>query len=185
MKRGRKPKVVQTEFPFIGERRALFSQRPPNLPDLGRLPASVLNVGTRARKWLKAHQIRTLDQLVEAEKNKTVSGKCLDQQVRKEIQRQLGLFWEGKKYRYLFALNFLDKGVEKILSNNKQRQLPLSGLRLSLPLRQALEEKKIATIGDLLLQAELKWRNPRVFGNILVEEILAALDLFLEEKNRA
>lgn len=184
MKRGKKVKTVQTEFPFIGEPRPVFRTTAPNLPDLGRLPVSVLKLGARARKWLKAHRIGTLGELAEAEKNKVVSGKCLDQQVRKDIQAELERYWGGKKFKYLIALNFLDRGVDRVLADKKLCSLPLSRLALSPPLLHALEGKQVGDIGTLLLQPELNWRNPRVFGNILVEEVLLALSKFLEEVSR-
>lgn len=184
-KRAKKAKTVQTEFPFIGEPRPVFNKSAPSLPELGRLPVSVLELGARARKWLKAHGISTLGQLAEADSKRMISSECLDRQVRSEIQSQLKQYWSGKKFRYLFALNFLDRGVSLVLADRDLRSLPLSRLALSPPLRRALEGKKVESIGGLLLQPELKWRNPRVLGNILIEEVLVAIDAFLEEVNRA
>ncbi len=40
------------------------------------------------------------------------------------------------------------------------------------------------TVGQLLLQEELKWRNPRMLGNLLVDEILVSLGEFLSRRAR-
>jgi len=76
---------------------------------------------------------------------------------------------------------FLDHGVEKALSQSKVRRSPIKRLPLSIAMQAIFHKKRIKTIGQLLLQEELKWRNPRSFGNILVNEILIALSTYLNK----
>lgn len=173
-------KIIQKEFAFSAPPNSLAN--PPRLQDLGRLSADVLRVSARAKKWLKAHGLKTLNEVVEASVRKQVSHQCLDQQVRKELQRELSRFWSGPKFRYIFALNFLDRGVDDALAHPRVGATPLERLPLSPPLRKAIGDKGVATVGELLLQEELKWRHPRVFGNILVDEILSALGEFLARR---
>jgi hypothetical protein len=174
-------KIVQKEFAFASSSASSLAN-PPRLQDLGRLSADVLPVSSRAKKWLKAHRLKTLNEVVEASVRKQVSHQCLDQQVRKELQRELSRFWIGSKFRYVFALNFLDRGVDDVLAHPRVCSTPLERLSLSAPLRKAIGEKGVDTVGELFLQEELKWRHPRVFGNILVDEILAALGEFLSRR---
>ena len=175
-------KIVQEQFPFASAPPKNFLANPPRLQDLGWLSAEVLQVSTRAKKWLRAHGLKTLNQVVEASVQKQVSHQCLDQQVRKELQRELSRFWVGNKFRYIFALHFLDRGVDAVLAHPRLSDTPLDRLSLSPPLRKVIGGKGVQTVGQLLLEEELKWRNPRVFGNILVDEILAALGDFLSRR---
>ncbi len=169
----------QQEFFFnTPPERGAFSN-PPRPANLGRLPVSVLVISSRARKWLRAHQIADLDGLIEAEREKVISRKCLDNQIRKELYAELRRFWNGKKYRYLIALNFLDHGVEKALSRARIRKAQVKNLSISPALLKILQKKRVLTIGELLLQEELKWRNPRRLGNLLVNELLIALGIYL------
>lgn len=174
----------QKKFAFSSPRKEDFLYDSPQPEDLGALSVKVLQLSARARKWLRAHQIDNLEKLVEAKRSKLITRRCLDSQVRKELSRELMLYWNGKKYKYILALNFLDRGVEVILSHRKTRMAPLKRLSLSPVLQEVLENKKIQTIGELLLQSELKWRNPRMLGNILVNEILFALGAFITQQQQ-
>ena len=174
----------QKKFAFSSPRKEDFLYNPPQPKDLGSLSVKVLQLNARARKWLRAHQIDNLEKLVEAKRGKLISRLCLDSQVRKELSQELRLYWDGKKYKYILALNFLDRGVEDILSHRKTRMAPLKRLSLSPALQEVLENKKIQTVGELLLQSELKWRNPRMLGNILVNEILIALSTFITQQQQ-
>ena len=183
MESNRHKKNIQKEFSFdqAPHRNFISSQSRPR--NLGQLPVTVLELTSRARRWLRTHEIVTLDQLIEAEKNKVISLQCLDNQIRKELHHELRNYWTGKKFRYILAINFLDHGVEKALSQSKIRKAPLKRIPLSPPLQEILHKKRVQTIGQLLLQEELKWRNPRSFGNILVNEILIALSTYLNRIN--
>lgn len=183
-KKKKKKKDAQKEFPFVSSRRESFLSDPPRLRDLGKLPVTVLQISTRGRKWLRAHKITDLDQLIEASRKKLISQQCLDNQVRKELHRELGNYCAGKKYKYIFALNFLGRGVEKILGQRKLRSTPVSRLEISAPLQEVLREKGINTVGEILLQPELEWRNPRKLGNIMVDEILVALASFIVQHKK-
>ncbi len=174
-----KNKNNQQEFLFHSPDRKDFLSDPPRPADLGNLPVSVLEVSGRAKKWLRAHKIADLNQLIEAEKKKTISRQCLDNQIRKELHNELRRYWTGKKFKYILALNFLDHGIDKALGRSKVRKAPVKKLTLSPALQKILQKKRIQTIGDLFLQEELKWRNPRNLGNILVNELLIALSVFL------
>ena len=55
----------------------------------------------------------------------------------------------------------------------------MKNLSISPALLKILQKKRVPTIGELLLQEELKWRNPRRLGNLLVNELLIALGVFL------
>ncbi len=170
---------LQQEFFFnIAPEKGSFSD-PPRPADLGRLPVGVLPVSSRARTWLKAHQIADLDGLIEAERNKMISRKCLDNQIRKELHTELRRFWNGKKFRYLIALNFLDHGIDRALSRSRIRKAAVKNLNLSPALLKIIQKKQVLTVGELLLQEELKWRNPRRLGNLLVNELLIALGVYL------
>lgn len=169
----------QTEFPFMAKGAAGFLRSPSPLLALGTLPVSVLLVGARARKWLSAHGIETLSDLVASVQSRDLSQKCLDQQVRNKLQDELKSYWNGKQYIYIFGINFVGKGVEKVLSDRKLRRTAIRALRISPHLSDILERKKVRTVGDLLLQPELQWRNPRFLGNLLVDEILVALAEFV------
>ncbi|MDP8235796.1 MAG: hypothetical protein P9M08_05395 [Candidatus Erginobacter occultus] len=169
----------QQEFFFnTPPERGTFSN-PPRPADLGRLPVSVLGVSARARKWLRAHKISDLDGLIAAEQDKVISRKCLDNQIRKELHTGLRLYWNGKKFKYLIALNFLDHGIEKALSRSRVRKAAIKNLKISPALLKIIQKKEIHSVGDLLLQEELKWRNPRRLGNLLVNELLIALSDYL------
>jgi len=174
-------KIIQREFAFDHppQRHFISSQSRPR--NLGQLPVMVLELTPRARRWLRTHEIMTLDQLIEAENNKVISRQCLDNQIRKELHHELRNYWTGKKFRYILAVNFLDHGVEKALSQSKVRRSPIKRLPLSIAMQAIFHKKRIKTIGQLLLQEELKWRNPRSFGNILVNEILIALSTYLNK----
>lgn len=181
MEKNKLDKIVQKEF-FFGlspHRSFISAQSSPH--NLGQLPVTVLELTARARRWLRTHKIMNLDQLIEAEKNKVISQQCLDNYIRKELHHELKYYWTGKKFRYILAVNFLDHGVEKALSQSKVRKAPLKRLPLSRPLQSVLQKKRIQTIGQLFLQEELKWRNPRSIGNILVNEILIALSTYLNK----
>ncbi len=172
-------KSRQQEFFFnTPPEKGSFSD-PPRPAALGRLPVSVLAVSTRARKWLRAHRIADLDGLIAAERNRVISQKCLDNQIRKELHTELRCFWNGKKFRYLIALNYLDHGVDRALARTRVRKAAVKNLKISPALLKILQKKRIATIGELLLQEELKWRNPRRLGNLLVNELLIALGVYL------
>jgi len=182
--RKQKKKPAQKEFPFTFSRGKSFLSDPPRLNDLGKLPVSVLQISTRGRKWLRAHKIGNLEQLIEARGKKLISQQCLDNQVRKELHRELGHYCSGKKYKYIFALNFLGRGVEKILSQRRLRSTLISRLNLSSPLQEILVDKDINTVGEILLQPELEWRNPRKLGNVMVDEILVALATFIVKQKK-
>ncbi|HOO77135.1 MAG TPA: hypothetical protein PLI51_04580 [bacterium] len=169
----------QTEFPFMAKGAAGFLRSPSPLLDLGTLPAAVLLAGVRPRKWMAAHGIETLADLVAVVQSKDLSQKCLDQQVRNKLQDELKAYWNGKQYIYIFGINFVGKGVERVLCDRKLRRTSIRALRISPHLIDILERKKIRTVGDLLLQPELQWRNPRSLGNLLVDEILVALAEFV------
>ena len=177
-------KLLQKEFIFDSAQQGDFLADPPRPRDLGSLPVTVLELSARARRWLRTHQITSLDQLIEAEKKKVISRQCLDNQIRKEFHSALSDYWNGKKFRYILALNFLEHGIDKTLSQSKIRKASIKRLDLSDTLLQILQKKKIQTIGQLFLQEELKWRNPRSLGNILVNEILISLSIFLNRINR-
>lgn len=172
----------QRKFLFASPRKHDFLSDPPQPKDLGNLSVKVLQINARAKKWLRAHQINNLSQLVEAKRSKLISQRCLDSQVRKELTQELGFYWDGKKFKYILALNFLDRGVEDVLSHRKARMTPLKRLALSPALQEILENKRVLTVGELLHQSELKWRNPRILGNMLVNEILIALSAFLTQQ---
>ena len=178
-------KVTQKEFPFAVSRIGSFLADPPCLGDLGKLPVAVLRLSPRAGKWLRAHHIANLDQLVQAHKEKIVSRQLLDNEIRKELQRKLKDFWTGTKYRYLFALNFLDRGVALVLSRAKLRAYPIERLELSPYLRKLIQQKGLKDVGDLLMQPELKWRNPRRLGNIPVDEILVSLSKYITHSTKS
>lgn len=169
----------QQEFFFSTPPEKGSFSNPPRPADLGRLPVSVLVISSRARKWLRAHKIADLDGLIEAERKKMISQKCLDNQIRKELHTELRRFWNGKKFRYLIALNFLDHGIEKALSRGRVRKAAVKNLNISPALLKIIQKKRVLTIGELLLQEELKWRNPRRLGNLLVNELLIALGVYL------
>lgn len=169
----------QKEFRFSASDKEVSLSDPPHPRDLGKLSVDVLQLSRRGKKWLAAHGINTLEELVEADRNKMISRRCLDNNVRKELHRELGYFWNGKKYIYILALNFLDRGVEKVLSRRQLRKTSVKELSLSPTLQTLLKKNNIITVGQLFLQPELKWRNPRSMGNILVNEILIALSNFL------
>jgi len=169
----------QKEFQFSSPEDEVTLSDPPQPRDLGKLSIDVLQLSRRGKKWLGAHDIETLAQLVEADREKLISRQCLDNNVRKELHRELGYFWSGKKYKYILALNFLDRGVENVLSRREARSIPVKQLPLSSTLHSLLKKNNIVTVGQLFLQPELKWRNPRSMGNILVNEILIALSNFL------
>ncbi|MFH1038712.1 MAG: hypothetical protein V1789_08620 [PVC group bacterium] len=172
-------RATQQEFLFNSPDRKDFLSHPPRPASLGLLPVSVLEVSVRARTWLRAHKIGDLNQLIEAEKGKVISRQCLDNQIRKELYTELRRYWNGKKFKYILALNFLDHGIDKALGRSKVRKTPVKKLTLSPTLQKILQKKRIQTIGQLLLQEELKWRNPRSLGNILVNELLISLSVFL------
>jgi len=172
-------KKLQQEFFFNTPPEKNSFSNPPRPADIGRLPVSVLAVSSRARKWLKAHKIADLDGLIEAEQSRVISRKCLDNQIRKELHTELRRFWNGKKFRYLIALNFLDHGIEKALSRARIRKAAVKNLKISPALLKILQKKRVQTIGELLLQEELKWRNPRRLGNLLVNELLIAIGVYL------
>jgi len=172
-------KISQQEFFFNTPPEKNSFSNPPRPADLGRLPVSVLGVSARARKWLRAHKIADLDGLIAAEQEKVISRKCLDNQIRKELHTELRHYWTGKKFRYLIALNFLDHGIEKALSRPRVRKAAVKNLKISPALLKILQNKRILTVGELLLQEELKWRNPRRLGNLLVNELLIALSDYL------
>lgn len=169
----------QQEFFFNASPEKGSFSNPPSPADLGRLPVGVLEVSARARKWLRAHRIADLDGLIAAEREKVISRKCLDNQIRKELHTELRRFWNGKKFRYLIALNFLDHGVDKALSRSRVRKAAVKNLKISPALLKIIQKKGIQTIGELLLQEELKWRNPRRLGNLLVNELLIAIGVYL------
>jgi hypothetical protein len=172
-------KSRQQEFFFnTAPEKGSFSN-PPRPADLGRLPVSVLVISSRARKWLRAHKIADLDGLIEAERTKVISRKCLDNQIRKELHTELRRFWNGNKFRYLIALNYIDHGIDKALSRSRVRKAAVKNLDISPALLKIIQKKRVLTIGELLLQEELKWRNPRRLGNLLVNELLIALGVFL------
>jgi len=183
MESNRQSKNAQKEFSFDKppHRNFISSQSRPR--NLGQLPVTVLELTSRARRWLRTHEILNLDQLIEAEKTKVISLKCLDNQIRKELHHELRNYWTGKKFRYILAINFLDHGVGNALSQTKVRRAPLKRIKLSPALQEILHKKRVQTIGQLLLQEELKWRNPRSLGNILVNEILIALSTYLNRIN--
>ena len=185
MAKTKSKKIIQKEFPFADARIGNFLADPPRLRDLGKLPVTVLRPSSRAGKWLHAHHITKLDQLVKAQKDKVVSRQCLDNEIRKELLRKLKDFWTGTKYRYIFALNFLDRGVALVLSRVKLRTYPIERLELSPHLKKLIQQKGVKSVGDLLLQPELKWRNPRRLGNLPVDEILVALSKFLTHATRS
>jgi hypothetical protein len=168
-------KISQQEFFFNTSPERPPLSTAPRPADLGRLPVSVLGTSVRARKWLRAHQIADLDGLIVAEQEKVISRKCLDNQIRKELQSKLRRYWDGNKFHYLIALNFLDRGVEKALSQARIRKASVKRLKISPALLKIIQKKRIQTIEELLLQEELKWRNPRRLGNLLVNELLMAL----------
>ncbi|MDP8236217.1 MAG: hypothetical protein P9M08_07520, partial [Candidatus Erginobacter occultus] len=85
----------------------------------------------------------------------------------------------GKKFKYLIALNFLDHGIEKALSRSRVRKAAIKNLKISPALLKIIQKKQIHSVGELLLQEELKWRNPRRLGNLLVNELLIALSDYL------
>ena len=175
--RPKKPK--QRELAFVAEGSPGFlgnGRCPQDLADLG---VGVLPVSARARKWMQVHKISTLGDLLAARKKKVVSRCCLDAQVRGELLNSLKLFCRGEKYVYIFGLNFLGKGLDKILSNRGLRNAPVGTLDLDARILAFLEKKGVATVGELLLQPELPWRNPRILGNISVDEILVALAEFV------
>ncbi len=172
-------KISQQEFFFNTPPEKGSFSNPPRPADLGQLPVSVLAVSARARKWLRAHQIADLDGLIAAEREKVISRKCLDNQIRKELHSELRRYWTGKKFRYLIALNFLDHGIEKALSRARVRKAAVKNLKISPALMKIIQKKQIQTVGELLLQEELKWRNPRRLGNLLVNELLIALSDYL------
>ncbi len=172
-------KPDQKEFLFASPEDEVTLSDPPHPRDLGKLSIDVLQLSSRGKKWLAAHDIETLADLVAADRNKLISRQCLDNNVRKELHRELGYFWNGKKFRYILALNFLDRGVERVLSRRKLRTRSVKELPLSGTLQKLLKKKYILTVDQLFLQPELKWRNPRSMGNILVNEILLALSNFL------
>ncbi|MDP8214983.1 MAG: hypothetical protein RAO92_03280 [Candidatus Euphemobacter frigidus] len=174
-----KARSSQKEFLFDSAHQKDFLSNPPRPRNLGRLPVAVLEVSTRAKNWLRAHGISNIDQLIKAEKEKVISRQCLDNQIRKELHSALTPYWNGKKYKYIIALNFIEHGVDKALSQSRIRKASLKRLSLPNALRQILQKKRIQTIGQLFLQEELRWRNPRSLGNILVNEILISLSTFL------
>lgn len=183
MESKRQDKNIQTEFSFDHPPPRNFISAQSRPRNLGQLPVTVLELTSRARRWLLTHEIMSLDQLIEAERNKVISHQCLDNQIRKELHHELRNYWTGKKFRYILAVNFLDHGVEKALNQSKIRKAPIKRLPLSISLQAILHKKRIQTVGQLFLQEELKWRNPRSFGNILVNEILIALSTYLNRIN--
>ncbi len=168
-------KISQQEFFFNTSPDRPPLSTAPRPADLGRLPISVLGVSVRARKWLRAHRIADLDGLIVAEQEKIISRKCLDSQIRKELRTKLRRYWDGNKFHYLIALNFLDHGVEKALSRARIRKASVKSLKISPALLEIIQKRRIHTVEELLLQEELKWRNPRRLGNLLVNEMLIAL----------
>ncbi len=180
MKIANHKKILQKEFIFDSPRQGDFLSNPSRPHDLGSLPVTVLELSARARRWLQAHGIFDLDQLIESEKKKVISRQCMDNQIRKELHSALSSYWNGKTFRYILALNFLERGVDKALGQSKIRKASIKRLDLSDALLRILQKKKIQTIGQLFLQEELKWRNPRSLGNILVNEILISLGVFLD-----
>ncbi|MEA1928186.1 MAG: hypothetical protein U9N73_08250 [Candidatus Auribacterota bacterium] len=174
-------KSIQKEFLFDSPPRREFISAQSRPRDLGQLPVTVLELNIRARRWLHAHDITTIDQLIEAKQKKIISSKCLDNQVRIELQSELRKYWTGKKFKYILAVNFLDHGVGEALSLTRVRRASIKQLSISPALQAILHKKKIQTIGQLLLHEELKWRNPRSLGNILVNEILIALSIYLNK----
>lgn len=154
-------------------------------PDcLAELGVGALRVSPRAKKWMSAHGIANLGALLRARGDKTISRDCLDAQVRNEIQEELKHYCKGDKYIYIFGINFIDKGLERVLSARNLRNSPLSRLEISPNLRAYLEKKGIENVGDLLLQPELPWRHPRRLGNLPVDEILVALAMFMARVRR-
>jgi DNA-directed RNA polymerase alpha subunit len=184
MAKTRSRKITQKEFPFASSEIGNFLADPPRPADLGKLPVAVLRLSPRAVKWLRVHHIDNLDQLVQAHKEKIVSRQLLDNEIRKELQRNLKNFWNGSKYRYIFALNFLDRGVALVLSRARLRAHPIERLELSHYLRKLIQQKGVKDVGQLLLQPELKWRNPRLLGNIPVDEILVSLSKYITRSAR-
>lgn len=181
MSPSKKAGSVQKEFSFSSRAEPTFLADPPRPQDLGNLPVKVMVLSKRARKWLSAHGIKKINQLVDAHSKKLISRQCLDNSVRKELHRELGHYWNGKKYKYILALNFLDRGVDRVLSQRKRRETPVKTLDLSDPVRKLIGDRQVETVGQLFLQPELEWRNPRNLGNILVNEILIALCGFLDQ----
>ena len=181
MESKRQNKNIQREFSFDHPPQRHFISAQSRPRNLGQLPVMVLELTPRARRWLRTHEITNLDQLIEAENEKIISRQCLDNQIRKELHNELRNYWTGKKFRYILAVNFLEHGVANALGQPKVRRAPIKRLPLSLALQAILHKKRIKTIGQLLLQEELKWRNPRSFGNILVNEILIALSTYLNK----
>ena len=174
-------KSIQKEFLFDAASPAGFISAESRPDNLGQLPVTVLQLNIRARRWLLAHEINTIDQLIEAEKDKVISRECLDNQIRKELHSELKNYWTGKKFKYILAINFLAPGIRELLSMPKVRKASIKRLSLSPALISILQKKKIQTVGQLLLQEELKWRNPRSLGNILVNEILISLSNHLNK----